>query len=206
MDECTKLNLTPITSVTTFNHADHLWKAGFRYIKIGSAQATDGMLIRKYRSLGFNVMVSTGGHEYHEIPQLQGLACLFHCVSKYPHKPQESNLLKILDIRKRWPCTPTGFSSHVDPLSKHWALPLVLALTLGASYLEVHYTDLPRDATRDGKVSLDFAQLQKVCAFDRMSPEDRLSSSPWLGMFRHPMSQGERELIARYTNRFKRDV
>lgn len=200
---CKQAGVTPMTSVYTFRYAEKLYHAGFRHIKIGSAQASNEDLIRRYLVLSFKVFVSTGGQDLSSLPHVGPLEGVFHCVSKYPHSPWEADLTRMLETRKYWLHTAMGFSDHSDPLSSGWADASKAALFLGASYVERHFTMLPRDQTKDGPVSVDLAQLKELCAWDQLSQEERLEKEAWLGLLRCPKTTEERELIYRYQSRWK---
>jgi N-acetylneuraminate synthase len=60
---------------------------------------------------------------------------LLHCVSTYPSKPEEQNILCIQTLKKRYPGVPVGFSNHHPGLTF-----LTVAPALGAEILEFHIT------------------------------------------------------------------
>lgn len=204
---CKEFQITPMTSVYTLDYAQQLHEAGFKYIKIGSAQACNEDLIRTYIGLGFKVLLSTGGHKILDIPKVGPLTGIFHCVSKYPHMPEEANLLRMLEFRKWYGMgTPLGFSDHTDPLDPGWYQPSKLALFMGATFIERHFTILDRDQTKDGKVSVDFEQLKELNRWDRLAQTERLEEVGELGMLSYPQSQDELDLIARYEKRWKQVI
>ena len=199
---CEEAKITPMTSVYSFRHAEELWKAGVRDIKIGSAQAMNEDLIIKYKVAGFRVYVSTGGHDVRDLPR-RAPHCWVHCNSVYPTSPYETNLARIYDLRRIFPSAQVGYSSHVDPTHKDWALPLKLASFLGASPIEVHFTLLPREETKDGKVSLDVAQLTELCQFEKLTWEEKQEHHEWFGTLVTTPKKEEAELIERYSRRFR---
>lgn len=198
---CDSAGMIPVTSVYTTRYADRLWAAGFRYVKIGSAQALNRDLIRAYMAMGFKVFLSTGGVNIAEVPRLHPLEAVFHCVSQYPTDPYQTNLNRIYQIKKYFPSASLGFSSHVDPYHPSWFEPLQMASML-TDYIEVHFTVLPRDKTKDGRVSLDFEQLRRLCEFDRLP--DKLEWAPsYAGIFHYPQKSEEKQLITKYQGRWK---
>lgn len=201
---CKKYGVTPITSVYTHNYAGDIQQAGFNWIKIGSGQADDIDLIKFYMLTGFKVIVSTGGHELSKLPRLGPLSGVLHCVSQYPASPYDTNLLRMIEIKKFYPNTPFGFSSHVDPYHKDWFIPLELASYLGATFIEVHFTVLPKDQTKDGPVSLDVHQLKHICEFDKKPFEEKKKAMGWFGTIYSPQTQEEKDLIRKYSERWKK--
>lgn len=195
-----------MTSVYSYDYAEKLWNAGFRWVKIGSAQAMDKDLIEAYVKTGFQVIVSTGGQSLNDLPKVHPLAGVLHCVSKYPARAFESNLCRMLELKKYWPSAPFGFSSHLDPLDSNTMSVLETALFLGATYIEVHFTLLSRDQTKDGPVSLNTEQLTQLCAYDRMSYKERIMRDPLLGVLVSPPKDEERALIQKYAGRWKRSA
>lgn len=201
VDHCMKHGVIPMTSVYTDRYAQDLWAAGFRHIKVGSAQAKNEALIKMYITLGFKVYLSTGGHDLNEITPIHPLACVFHCVSKYPAKPTEANMLRLWQIKKRFPSAPLGFSSHLDPLHPDTPGALGTAAFL-CEFVEVHFTILRRDETKDGPVSLDSDQLTTLCEWDRLTEKQKRALSPAIGFLDSPQSDEEKALIQRYSTRW----
>src|SRR6185436_7533779 len=107
-------------------------------------------LIGFYKALGFKVIVSTGGHVLKNIPRIYPLDGVLHCVSQYPTPPMKANLSRMIEIKRYFPNTPIGFSSHIDPTDENWNVPLNLASYLGATYIECHFTTGSRSDTKDG--------------------------------------------------------
>lgn len=200
---CQAQNLIPMTSVYTTRYAQLLHDAGFKYVKIGSAQAMDDKLILFYLALGFKVILSTGGHDPKKLPRFHGLEGVLHCVSQYPASPYEANLIRMIELKRYFPNTAVGFSSHIDPTHRDWYIPLEVASFMGATYIECHYTALPRFKTKDGPVSLDFQQLKYICDFDRLPFEKKQEKLGEFGVIFAPQCQEERNLIGRYQSRWK---
>lgn len=203
VDLCDSLNITPMTSVYTPRYIPELNKAGFKFIKIGSPYADNLDLMTKYISVGFKLLVSTGGHDLKKLPRIYPLTSVMHCVSKYPHNPSEANLTRMLDIKKLWPAASMGYSSHLDPLHPDTMDTLCLASFLGASFIECHFTILDRDQTKDGKVSLTTGQVKSLVNFDNLSFEEKLELYPEFGAMKNKQSKDEIDLIEKYKTRWK---
>lgn len=196
------LGMVPMTSVYTAKYHKELHACGFEWLKIGSAQADNTDLIATLKALGFKVIISTGGHDLESMPRLGPIEGVLHCVSEYPHHPYKANIGRMLELKKYWPNTPVGFSSHVDPLDSGWRYPLYLASYLGATFIEVHFTIQDRRATKDGPVSLDADQLKQLCSFDKESRGVKLRFCPTFGIISCDQRKEELELINKYKSRW----
>jgi sialic acid synthase SpsE len=201
---CKEAGITPMTSVYSFKYADQLWRAGISHIKIGSAQCTNEDLIRRYLLLGFKVTVSTGGTPIEEVSKCGPIFSVMHCISKYPAHPWQANLTRLYDLKKAFPHARLGFSDHTDPESMLWDLPSKMAITMGASLIEKHFTILDRAQTKDGKVSITFEQLKELCEFEKYTLPEKITRLPGPCMMMvGELGMEERDLINKYRTRWK---
>ena len=127
---------------TAFDEAsvDFLMLAGSPAIKIASGGLTDHALLRYAASMGRPILLSTGGGTLADIHRaVDSLAgcphAILHCTASYPLKVEEANLRVILTLRRTFPNTVIGWSSHSPGI----ALSLV-AYALGARIIEHHVT------------------------------------------------------------------
>jgi N-acetylneuraminate synthase len=108
--------------------------------KIASASLTDHDLLRKVRSTGRPVMLSTGMSTAAEIDEAVNLLgrhdlLIAHSTSTYPCPPGDLNLRMIETLRRLYPECPVGYSGHETGLAPTWA-----AVALGAAFVERHIT------------------------------------------------------------------
>ena len=108
--------------------------------KIPSACLTDYNLIRKARSTGRPLILSSGMSTMEQIRQAVQIAgedhlVLMHCTSTYPCEPEELNLKMIETLRHEFPNIPIGYSGHEVGL-----VPTAVAVALGACMVERHLT------------------------------------------------------------------
>jgi N-acetylneuraminate synthase len=107
--------------------------------KVPSASLTDLSLLKKIRSTGRPIVLSTGMSTFEQIENsvnsigLDNLA-LLHSTSAYPCDPLELNLRMIETLRDRYSC-PIGYSGHEVGL-----ITSVVAVALGACMVERHFT------------------------------------------------------------------
>lgn len=199
VDFCARIKITPMVSVYTSNYLKDVVKAGFRWIKIGSADSYKKGLIAAYKAVGCHVIYSTGGKELSDVPKLFPVDGVLHCVSIYPHSPYEANLTRMIRL-KQW-FNNVGFSDHSDPQHTYWNLASETAILMGAEYIERHFTLLGRDKTKDGPVSVDYEQLKELCEFDRGRHKN-----PRAGLFSQKQHYKEKELIKNYETRWRFNV
>lgn len=116
------------------------------FYKMASASLTDLALLKKARSTGRPVMISTGMSTMDEIIQAvetigthdaggRPNLMIAHSTSTYPCKVEELNLRMIETLRKGYPGVPIGYSGHETGLA-----PSMAAVAMGACFLERHVT------------------------------------------------------------------
>jgi N-acetylneuraminate synthase len=108
--------------------------------KVASASLTDLPLLKKMRSTGRPLIVSTGMSTLEEIDQaVQAVGrdelLVAHATSSYPCPPEHLNLNMIGTLQRLYPDCPIGYSGHEVGLAPTWA-----AVTLGATFVERHIT------------------------------------------------------------------
>ena len=107
--------------------------------KVGSASLTDVGMLKKIRSTGRPIILSTGMSTLEQIETslnaigIDNLA-LMHSTSAYPCDPLELNLRMIETLRNRYTC-PIGYSGHEVGL-----ITTVVAVSMGACMVERHFT------------------------------------------------------------------
>lgn len=107
--------------------------------KVASATLTYDNLLRKKRSTGKPILLSTGMSTIEQIDHaIEVLGkenlIILHCTSTYPSKVEELNLYAIQNLRERYK-VPVGYSGHEVGLPTTAA-----AAALGACVIERHIT------------------------------------------------------------------
>ena len=108
--------------------------------KIPSASLTDFNLIRKARSTGKPLILSSGMSTMDQVKKGVEVAgendlVMMHCTSTYPCEPDELNLRMIGTLRSEFPNVPIGYSGHEVGL-----VPSAVAVAFGACMVERHLT------------------------------------------------------------------
>ena len=137
---CKEKGIAWMVSVWDQPSVDFMEKFDTPAYKIPSAALTDFELIRKVRSTGRPLILSSGMSTMEQIHQGIKIAgendlVLMHCTSTYPCEPEELNLKMIKTLRREFPNLPIGYSGHEVGL-----VPTAVAVALGACMVERHLT------------------------------------------------------------------
>ncbi len=108
--------------------------------KLPSASLTDLDLIRKTRTTGKPLILSSGMSTMEQIRKAVEEANgenigLMHSTSAYPCEPDELNLRMVETLHREFPSIPIGYSGHEVGL-----VPSTIAVALGACMVERHLT------------------------------------------------------------------
>ena len=137
--------------------------------KVGSGDINNFQIIKKILKTGKPLIISTGLASFREIKNtldyiksinkkyiyLKKIA-LLHCNTAYPTPPEDSNLLNISKLKKKFNL-PTGFSDHTVGSEV-----IKTAYTLGAEIIEKHFSINPKlKSFRDHQISLNKFQTIK---------------------------------------------
>lgn len=175
--ECRKYGMIPLTTSFNIQRISEIADLGWRSIKVASYDCGSLPLIEKLSDSFDEIIVSTGATYNDEIEktakylqQSQKQFSLLHCVTIYP-TPMEQMHLRRMTFLKQF-CDSVGLSNH-SLTSRDGVKADVAALYLGAEVLERHFTILPEDQTRDGKVSIRKEHLAEIVTFNDLSESDK---------------------------------
>lgn len=167
LDLCKKYKIKPMTTIFSRNRIDLIKKMNLEYLKISSFDCSSYALIKDIISkVKSKLIVSTGGAKDSEIIKTVKILkenkkkyILLHCISIYPTTPDVASLLRIKFLKKL--SDNVGFSDHSNPDIYSYDLS-AMSKTLGATWIERHFTILKKDATKDGVVSVNPTQLSEL--------------------------------------------
>jgi N-acetylneuraminate synthase len=130
--------------------------------KIASACLTDSDLLRRVRSNGKPVILSTGGSKLSQIQMAveilgQEDLVILHCIADYPAKDEDINLSGINTFKNIFPGIPIGYSGHEADI-----LPSLMAVAMGACVVERHVTLDKNMPGSDHKASLEPNELNEL--------------------------------------------
>lgn len=132
--------------------------------KVASASLTDLALLRKIRSTGRPVILSTGMSSMREVERaVETLGTedllIAHATSAYPCPPDALNLRVIHTLQDKYPMCPVGYSGHETGLAPTWA-----AVALGATFVERHITLDRAMWGSDQAASVELPGLERLVA------------------------------------------
>lgn len=176
VQECLRAGVAPMTTAFTRAAVRDLEDLGFEAIKVASYDCASFPLLCDLRARWKRLFVSTGATFDDEIARaaeiLAGTDFTFlHCVTIYP-TPMDALHLRRMSWLRRF-TRRVGFSDHTRPaVDGLWASKI--ALGLGASCVERHYTVLDPGASRDGPVSITPEMLKELRAFADRPRQERM--------------------------------
>lgn len=138
---CKKKGIDWFASAWDLNSLKFLDQYNLKYHKIASAMIVDTNFLKEVSKRNKHTFISTGMSTLEDIDNAVEIFkennCSFelmHCVSTYPMKVEDANLITINELKKRYNCD-VGYSGHENGVVVSLA-----ALMLGISSLERHIT------------------------------------------------------------------
>ena len=121
---------------------DVITEMGFDILKVASCSSKDWPLLEKIADAGLPVIFSTGGLSILNIDDVTSFFdhrgvdyAMMYCVSIYPIPRDEFHLSQIDYLRRRYPETVIGWSTHEVPTD---LVPVGIAVAKGAQMFERH--------------------------------------------------------------------
>ena len=166
-----RIGITVFSSPFDPTAVDFLENLGAPAYKIASPELIDLALIRKVASTGKPVILSTGAATLDEIEEAVQTArdagatelVVLHCTAAYPAPPEEANLASITALAERFQVV-AGLSDHTLGTTV-----AALAVGLGASFIEKHFTLARADGGVDSAFSLEPHELVELVIAARIA-------------------------------------
>ncbi len=160
---CDKLEIEFISTPFDISSVELLDKLNVNRFKVGSGDLTNYQLLKTIALTNKPIILSTGMANLQEVKDsvnyLQKYTnaniTILHCISNYPTSLYDTNLLSIRTLQKELNLD-IGFSDHT--LGYHSA---IVAVSLGAKYIEKHFTIDTNMVGPDHKASSNPDELEE---------------------------------------------
>lgn len=182
---------------------DFLEKLGVSAYKLASHSLTNQELLNYLARLKKPVILSTGMADLGEIDTAVGIfkkhdcpLYLLHCVSAYPTPLHECNLKMMNTLNDRYQ-TAVGYSGH-----ELGYLPTLVAVSMGATIIERHYTIDKNLAGFDHKMSLGpdefIAMVRDIRSVSAIqgNGEKKVSETEWITRKKYHVSMASKQKIS----------
>jgi len=167
---CKELNIDWFASAWDAESLKFLENYNLKYHKIASAMIVDHNFLNEVAKTHIHTFISTGMSSKEDIDNAVNIFkkndCSFelmHCVSTYPMKIEDANLVTINALKDEYNCN-VGYSGHENGVAVSLA-----ALMLGISSLERHITLDRAMYGSDQSASLELIGMKNLCkSIDKM--------------------------------------
>ena len=167
---CKELNIDWFASAWDVESLKFLENYNLKYHKIASAMIVDQNFLIEVAKMHKHTFISTGMSSKQDIDNAVNIFkknnCSFelmHCVSTYPMKIEDANLVTINSLKDEYDCN-VGYSGHENGVAVSLA-----ALMLGISSLERHITLDRTMYGSDQSASLELIGMKNLCeSIDKM--------------------------------------
>jgi len=138
----------------------------FDFFKIPSAECTNIPLLQQLLETNKTIMVSTGGHDLHQIEKnllkYKDKIVIFHCIANYPLKLGSQNL-NFINKLKDMGFKEVGYSSHDEDVDV-----CLLALGMKINWIERHLTEDINGLGLDDSSSSEINDFKKIIKYSSL--------------------------------------
>jgi sialic acid synthase SpsE len=180
---CEDYKIDPMITIFTNMGAERAANAGFKHIKIASYDSNNFQLIHKALEFANFLFISTGATTVSEIQLLSIFLSennfrnikveLLHCKTEYPNLERRVHLNRMSWLKSF--SYSVGFSDHTRTYNEFGGkeesinLASKVAISLGASVIERHFSILSPELTKDGRISIQPEDLFELRRFINLS-------------------------------------
>jgi N,N'-diacetyllegionaminate synthase len=174
---CRNAGMEPLTTAFNLTSIPGIRDLGWTSVKVASYDCGAIPLIEELADNFEELIISTGASYDNEIEATAKLLnardtkyTLLHCVTIYPTPLEAMHLNRLAYLREL--CPSVGLSNH-SMTARDGVKADLVAIHLGADVVERHFTVLPEDQTRDGKVSITKMHLRQMAEFASMRYDEQ---------------------------------
>jgi len=166
----------PITTCFTINDIDEIFAQGFKSVKVASYDSTSYAMIDLLTEKFDEVLISLGSSFESEINytfekyKTNRKVHFLHAVTIYPTPLELSRLNLFLYYQNK--IDEIGFSDHSDVNASPLTASMI-AIHMGATYVERHFTISDNKLIKDGPVSINSNHLSQLISFGKMSASEQ---------------------------------
>ena len=161
---CKELNIDWFASAWDSKSLEFLDNYNLKYHKVASAMIIDKELLNNIAKRKKHTFISTGMSTKKNIDEAVNIFkknnCsyeLMHCVSTYPMKAEDANLVTINQLKNEYKCN-VGYSGH-----ENGVVVSIAAVMLGISSLERHVTLDRTMYGSDQAASIELSGMKNLC-------------------------------------------
>lgn len=160
---CDEVGLEFISSPFSIAAVELLERLGIKRYKIASGEVNNFLMLDRIGRTGKPVILSSGMSSYDELDAAVAFfknhgnpLSVLQCTTTYPVPPEAVGLNIISELQERYQL-PVGLSDHSGTI-----YPSIAAVSLGASFIEIHATFHKEIFGPDTKASLTINQLSDL--------------------------------------------
>ncbi|MFH1890110.1 MAG: N-acetylneuraminate synthase family protein [Candidatus Kuenenbacteria bacterium] len=179
IEQAQKNNIIPIATIFSRKRikfaAQLPWPE--KTVKVASYDCPSYPMLNELCDAFDHLIISTGGAFDEEIVKAAELVknkgkklTFLHCVISYPNTLEMCNLARMEWLSQF--ADSVGWSDHTL-VECDGTKAAQLAISLGASMIERHFTVLAKDETKDGPISISPEQLKALVGFSKLSREEQ---------------------------------
>lgn len=177
---CRELGVEPMTSLFSKKQIDRFNRLGYRKLKLSGYALPEFNYGEDLVNLNFDELIfSTSSLTLEEIEKtisnLEKLNINFtmlQCTCIYPTPADKLNLYNIYFYKTYFDLPEVGFSDHTNPHTDT-LFSTKQAIFQGANTIERHFTILPIEKTRDGKVSINVDMGLEIKRFGELTKKQQ---------------------------------
>lgn len=195
---CKDTGIKPMTTCFTRAQVAPLSQCGINEIKVASYDCSAFAMLRELKAKFSRIVVSTGATYDDEVRHAASILkghdfAMLHCVTLYPTPLEQVHMARMDWLKTLAP--QIGYSDHSAVAKDPHMIGTKVAMHLGATIVERHFTILPAGETRDGPVSITpdmLADLVRFGALDAKAQQAELDKTD--PNWRVAIGQGDRKL------------